>query len=314
MSFSDALRAKITGLPPSPSPAAPGADSAQRQARQQEWERALQAGRLPSFVQQRLADTQRGVQPWSSTASPAELLLMRSHGIRPLGMVMGNCWYHFGFSWTRGHYEGWHLALRRMQLEARTLGANAIVDVHMKVRKGEADDMDYAVTGTAIRVAELPASPTPLVATISALEFIRLLEDGMVPVGIAIGAHYDWYTAWYGDDQERLARYQPGTAYYNQEITDLSRFQESVRRRAIQELRQDGARMAASVLAHTQFTQMFRVERDDDNPERFLCRHIAIGTAIVHDPHTHPRQAIRPTLSLGERPLNATPSQKESLL
>jgi hypothetical protein len=35
--------------------------------------------------------------------TPAELALARHKGIRPLAMVSGTCWYHYGWSWTEGH-------------------------------------------------------------------------------------------------------------------------------------------------------------------------------------------------------------------
>jgi len=40
----------------------------------------------------------------------------------------------------------------------------------------------------------LPPSNEPIVATVAALEFVKLLEADVVPTGIAIGAHYEWLT------------------------------------------------------------------------------------------------------------------------
>ncbi|APZ43255.1 heavy metal-binding domain-containing protein [Acidihalobacter ferrooxydans] len=269
-----------------------------------EWEQALQQRRLPDFVQQRMAKARQGDLPWISTANAAELLLQRSHGVQPIGMVTGNCWYHFGYSWTQGHYDGWHTAVERMRLEAIALGANAIVDVRMKVRHGEGEDMDYGVTGTAIRFRDLPPAAEPLVATVSALEFVRLLEDGVVPVGIAIGAYFDWYMPWAGTVVEQTSRQAPFAArYWNMEITDLSNFQANVRRRALYDLQEDGRRMAAGVLAHTSYTQMFRVPDDQNSPERFLCRHISIGTAVSYLPKNPPQHELLPIVSLADHPL-----------
>ena len=283
--------------------------------RYSEWEQALRQHRLPAFVQGRMFQTSQGQLPWISTATTSELLLQRSHGVRPIGMVTGNCWYHFGYSWTQGHYDGWHTAVERMRLEALALGANAIVDVRMKVRHGAHEDMDYGVTGTAIRIRDLPPSAEPVVATVSALEFVRLLEDGVVPVGIAIGANFDWYRPWMGTTAEQAAQFSPFAArYWNMEITDLSTFQENVRRRALYDLREDGRRMAAAVLAHTHYTQMFRVAADQDNPERFLCRHISMGTAISYLPQNAPRHALIPMISLLDHPLKRTTTTRKDLI
>ncbi len=283
--------------------------------RYSEWEQALQQRRLPNFVQNRLFATSQGHLPWISTANAAELLLQRSHGVQPIGMVTGNCWYHFGYSWTQGHYDGWHTAVERMRLEAIALGANAIVDVRMKVRHGEGEDMDYGVTGTAIRLTGIPPATAPVIATVSALEFVRLLEDGVVPVGIAIGANFDWYMPWMGTVADQASQQAPFAArYWNMEITDLSTFQENVRRRALYDLREDGRKMAAGVLGHTSYTQMFRVPADQDNPERFLCRHISIGTAISYLPKNPPQHELLAMISLADHPLTSATDSKKDLI
>lgn len=281
-------------------------------ARQQDWEKALSHGTVPAFVKERLAETVSGKRPWVTTASPAGLLAQRSHGIRPLGLVSGNCWFHFGYSWTRGHYEGWHTALDRLRLEAALLGANAVVDVVMQTKRipgtGNEDHMDYAVVGTAVRIDRLPESANPALATVSALEFARLVEAGIVPVGIAIGAHFEWFTA---------ADYT-GTAapsYWNQELPGLSQFLTRVRRSALQELRMDGVRIGSGVLAHTQHSELYRIDPDENNPyARFLGRHIAIGTAIIHDSRSRRPFGVRPVLNVRDSALlAATDNTREAL-
>ncbi len=267
-------------------------------ARQAAWNEALAHSTVPGFVKDRLAQTVAGTRPWVTTAGPAGLLAQRSHGIRPLGLVSGNCWFHFGYSWTRGHYEGWHTAIDRLRLEAALMGANAVVDVTMRVRRMPGTEneshMDYAVMGTAVRLEGLPESANPALATVSALEFARLLEAGIVPVGIAIGAHYDWLALPGG--------VTPGAAtFWNQEITPLSTFLTQVRRRALQELRDDGTRLGSGVLAHTQHTELYAIEPDENNPyPRFLARYIAIGTAILHDSRSRRQFGVRPVMSVSD--------------
>ena len=125
--------------------------------------------------------------------SPAELALARSKGIRPVAMVFGTCWFHYGWSWTEGHGQGWREALARLKQEAVACGANAVVDVKMrKIRIAVGDSMDFTLLGTAVKLDGLPASADPVVATVPALEFVRLLEADIVPVGIAIGAQYNY--------------------------------------------------------------------------------------------------------------------------
>jgi hypothetical protein len=278
-------------------------------AREDVWIQALSHGNLPDFVKKRLTDTAAGQLPWVSTASVAGLLAQRSHGIQPLGLVSGNCWYNFGYSWTRGHYDGWHNAIDRLRLEASLMGAHAVVDITMKITRmaGQegAGHMDYSVLGTAIRMEGLSPSTNPALATVSALEFARLLESGIVPVGIAIGAHYDYWSpvnSGFGNP----------SGYWNQELTPLSIFLTNVRRKALQEFRDDGLRIGSGVLGHTQHSEFYRIEPDENNPYlRFLARHIAFGTAVIHDSRRRPF-GVRPVMSASDgRLLAATDTTKE---
>ncbi len=265
---------------PDPEVANRKADAAQRGA---DWADALGRGTLPGFVEQRLDLARTGKLPWLSTMSPAELLLARSHGIRPVATVSGTCWYHYGWSWTEGHAEGWHKALDRMRQEATAAGANAIVDVKLRTINlpGTGASMDYTVLGTAVTIDGLPPSPDPVIATVPAIEFVRLLEAGIVTTGVAIGARYDWLTT--------TGWSTFGSYGMNGDLRDLSRFWDGIRRDAIADLERDTARLGNGVLAHTHFGQLFKVERDKQ-PTQMLGRHIVIGTAVQcgrRDPVPH---------------------------
>ena len=243
-------------------------------ARRDAWGAALGCGSLPAFVEGRLKDAAAGRVPWLSTMTPAELLLAGSSGVKPVAAVSGTCWYHYGWSWTEGHAEGWHVALGRMRREAVAAGANAIVDVKMRTVRlaGAGASMDYTVLGTAVAIDGLPPSPDPVIATVPAIAFVRLLEAGIVPVGVAIGARYDWLTA-------GLGTFSGGSFGMNNPCRDLTRFWEGIRRSALADLRRDAARLGDGVLAHTHFGQLLKIERDKQ-PTRVLGRHIVIGTAV----------------------------------
>jgi uncharacterized protein YbjQ (UPF0145 family) len=247
---------------------------AEVQARQAQWEAALAIDGIPAFVNERLSASAEGRMPWLSTMSAAEMLLSRSHGIRPVAMVSGTCWMHYGFSWTRGHAQGWHSAIERMKMEALAAGANAIVDVKMRTVQGAvlADSMDYTVLGTAVRIDSLPPSRDPVIATVPALEFVRLLEAGIVPTGIAIGAHYEWMTS-IGN------RVTTGSMpWANQPLVELGQFWQNVRREAVRQLNQDARRLGNGVLTHTHFGQIFHFEEKEI--VRFMARSIVIGTTV----------------------------------
>ena len=260
------------------------ASRAAAEARAADWRAALDGHRLPAFVRHRLNEAGTGRAPWMSTMTPAELLLSRSHGLRPLATVSGTCWYHYGWSWTEGHAEGWHLALDRLRQEAVAAGANAVVDVKLRTvaLPGTGDSMDYTVVGTAVKLDGLPPSSDPVIATVPAIAFVRLLEAGIVPTGVAIGARYDWLTA------NRWSTFGPSGM--NGALGEITRFWEGVRRQAVDDLRRDTARLGDGVLAHTHFAQLLKREAGENQPVQLLGRHIVLGTAVQtggRDPVPH---------------------------
>jgi hypothetical protein len=249
------------------------ADAAAAQ-RQVAWEQALQSHRLPDFVTERLNAAAQGRTPWVSTMTPAELLLARSHGVRPVATVSGTCWFQYGYSWTEGHAAGWAAALERIRQEALACGANAVVDVKMRTAAGESASMDFTLIGTAVKIGALPPSSNPAIATVPALEFVRLLEMGIVPCGIAVGARYEWLTDYNN-------AFSGNMTWSNQPLGTLSNFWESIRRDAHASLREDVRRQGDGVLAHTQFSQLLKREGTQNSSTQYLGRHIVIGT-VVH--------------------------------
>lgn len=265
--------------------------AAEHEARADAWTVALENGGLPPFVEQRLTDAAAGRTPWIASMTPAELLLARSHGIRPVATVSGTCWFHYGYSWTEGHAEGWHAALERIRAEAVAAGANAVVDVRMRtLRHAMGASMDFTLIGTAVRIDSLGPSKAPVIATVPALEFVRLVEAGIVPVGIAVGAQYDWFPPGYGGPYGLGSGYggwndpawnvqQTLRGWLNQSVGELTDFWESIRRDAHAELRRAAARQGNGVLAHIQFGQLLQRDRDKQ-PPAYLGRHIVIGTVV----------------------------------
>ena len=273
--------------------------AAKAAARAVEWEKALAQNRSPDFVAERLQAASAGRTPWVATMTPAELRLARSHGLRPLATVSGTCWFHYGWSWTEGHGEGWAIALERIGQEAIAAGANAVVDVRMRTtRLGIGASMDFTLVGTAVRLDGLPPSSHPVIATVPALEFVRLLEAGIVPVGIAVGAHYEYI--------DGLTFQQPNVLMGNQQLTTLSHFWERVRRSAHAELRRNTAAQGDGVLAHVQFGQLLTQERDKQ-PPLYLGRHIVIGTVVSARRGDGVRHEIRTVVDMrdGASPLNS---------
>nr|WP_295742345.1 heavy metal-binding domain-containing protein [uncultured Acidocella sp.] len=237
---------------------------------------SVQTGRIPRDTLARLTETAAGRKPWMATLTPAELLLARSHGLKPIAAISATCWLHYGWSWTLGHAQGWETALKRLADEARACGANAVLDVKMRTIPLDVDSsMDFSLTGTAVRLEGLPPSNDPVIATVPALEFVKLLEADVVPTGIAIGAHYEWLRDWSGYAANP-------SLWFNVEASQLSGLWEIVRRKAHANLRETARPRGNGVLAHVNFSQMFEVERDygQQKIKEYLARHIVAATTV----------------------------------
>ena len=244
----------------------------QAQRRQDHVIDSLRVHRVPDHIRERLEASRKGTAPWLATLKPAELLIARSHGIRPIAAVSATCWMHYGYSWTEGHAQGWESALNRLRAEARAAGANAVLDVKMHTLPLYVENsMDFSLTGTAVRVDGMEASLEPVIATVPALEFVKLLEAGVVPTGIAIGAHFEWLNNYSG-------RATISSWAGNQENTSLTMLWHRVRQSAHRHLVESAVKQGNGVLAHVNFRQIFEVEQNDT--KRYLARYIVAATTI----------------------------------
>lgn len=168
--------------------------------------------------------------------------------------------------------QGWNTALQRLREEAKAAGANAVIDVKMRtVPLNIEKSMDFTLLGTAVQIDGLPPSSNPVISTVSALEFVKLLDAGIVPVGIAVGAAYEFLT-----DRAGSASM---TFMGNIESRDLTSVWDKVRQRAMSELRTSCQRQDGGALAHINFSQSFKIERDKQ-PTDYLFRHIIVGTVV----------------------------------
>jgi uncharacterized protein YbjQ (UPF0145 family) len=251
----------------------PDAAELQRQA---ELGTMLHGGPLPVHMTERLTAARSGTAPWVSTLTPSEMRVVRSHGIRPISSIAATCWMHYGWSWTLGHAEGWNTALRRLKREAIEAGANAVLDVKMRtVPLAVENSMDFTLVGTAVYIEGMKPSGNPIVATVPALEFVKLLEADVVPTGIAVGAHYAWMTDWQGTATMAWMG--------NIEARALSQLLESVRRTAYADLRRNAQGQGNGVLAHINFSEILERE-NEQGPKAYLARHIVVATTVDAGP------------------------------
>jgi uncharacterized protein YbjQ (UPF0145 family) len=250
----------------------PDAEAAAHAERVADIQDSLRNGEVPAAIKTRLEGARSGRMPWTATLTPAELMIARSHGLKPIAAISATCWLHYGWSWTEGHAEGWNTALRRLREEAWAAGANAVLDVKMRtIPLGVNDSMDFTLVGTAVYVEGLTRSEDPIVATVPALEFVKLMEADVVPTGIAIGAHYQWMNDW----QRSTNLAWMG----NIESRTLSQLWETVRQRAHQDLRAHARTQGNGVLAHLNFSQMFEGE-GQQGVKQYLARHIVVATTV----------------------------------
>ena len=250
----------------------PDAEAAAHAERVADIQDSLRNGEVPAAIKTRLEGARSGRMPWTATLTPAELMIARSHRLKPIAAISATCWLHYGWSWTEGHAEGWNTALRRLREEAWAAGANAVLDVKMRtIPLGVNDSMDFTLVGTAVYVEGLPRSEDPIVATVPALEFVKLMEADVVPTGIAIGAHYQWMNDW----QRSTNLAWMG----NIESRTLSQLWETVRQRAHQDLRAHARTQGNGVLAHLNFSQMFEGE-GQQGVKQYLARHIVVATTV----------------------------------
>lgn len=256
----------------------------------------LRTGAVPAMVQERLHDTLAGKSPWTVTANPAEMLVLKEHGIRPICAISATCWMHYGQSWTQGHSQGWHEALRRLRAEAAAAGANAVLDVRLHTARlaGE-NSMDFSLTGTAVHIASI-RTHEPIVATVSTIEFVRLIDDGVMPTGIAIGADYNWFT-----DRLDMAMRR---SWRNVESAFLTNAWRHVRATAMNELKASAAAQGNGALAHVNFSQIFDVEREDANDRPYidyLLRHIIIATVVKVDSLKKSPSSVRLVVDISDQ-------------
>jgi uncharacterized protein YbjQ (UPF0145 family) len=165
------------------------------------------------------------VGAWTSSLTAADATALGVCGFAPVGAVFGVSVFHVGFSgtaycggiepnrlradrWrasrTAGEWSGFgaaiamlrkvrRRALDQMTAHARTLGADGVIGVDLRLRPYEGDRRAIECTafGTAVRAetgAEVAVHlATPFLATVSAVDFAALLRNGWVPNGIALG-------------------------------------------------------------------------------------------------------------------------------
>ncbi len=251
-------------------------------------------GQLPEIVKQNIAAEKAGQLPWTSALSVSDWLLLQKYKVKPLRLVMGTSYYHFGFSETfyqafsasgelqqveSALYSSCELAIKRLQEEAELLGAHAVVGIKMKNRMPytgiKAHEVEYTFTGTAITLEGVEKPAKPILTSCSVPEFVKLVESGSMPVGLAlgIGIYYQ-----YGG----LFQYRKNS-FRTQEFKDYTQASYHARQLAMRHLAQDAKRHGGhGTLAEQLNFRVNQIPRSNDNDEQldYMLEFIAVGTVV----------------------------------
>jgi len=159
---------------------------------------------------------------WGSALSVNAFAAIRSIGFEPVGQVFGAAGYPLiataavscpgtatpslvpgasarvtGWSGSAARiaqalYDGYRTAIDRMTGECSDLGGHGIVGATLQVTETPGDSFTAAtvafkVIGTAMRAQGCPPLARPFTTELSGPDFAKLLMDGWVPAGIALG-------------------------------------------------------------------------------------------------------------------------------
>ena len=209
---------------------------------------------VPVAAQERLAGLAAG-DLFSSTLSVNEFALLSELGPQPIGQVLGASVHQVGWQYLPPHAQwagsdlfcqmytvsqAWadarRSAFRRLQEEARLVGADAVVGVHLK--RGAHDwaknSVDFVVNGTAIRTpGSAVDSKSPLVLSdLSVQDYWKLRGVGWGPAGLVAA------TSVYFVSQGSQTRWRRRlSTMSNQEVFEFSDAFSAARRAVVGDLR-----------------------------------------------------------------------------
>ena len=158
---------------------------------------------------------------WESALPAEEFAAVRSAGFEPVGQVFGAAVYPLFATaaascpgpaapspgprpgkvtgWAgpaariaQARYDGYRTAIDRMAGECSDLGGHGVVGAALQVTETPGDNftaatVEFKVTGTAVRCRGCPPLARPFTSELSGPDFAKLLTDGWVPAGIALG-------------------------------------------------------------------------------------------------------------------------------
>jgi uncharacterized protein YbjQ (UPF0145 family) len=299
------------------------------------------SGGLPPAALARL-DEIKASGTWGSALSTDEFAAIKSAGFDPVGQVLGAAVYNMGYAggygcpsgyfgsygriaggWQPGYtalssssrmsaygplvqtmYEARRKAIGRMAAECARLGGHGVVGVRLTIGRFPAGGLEFHAIGTAVRAPGPVTVPQPFTSDLSGQEFAKLIADGVVPVGLALGIsigarHDDW-----------LTRSQTRWTAGNTEVGGYTELVNMTRHDARNELQRDVSRMGAEgvVVQRMELTVHERECQAQEGARDHIAEATIIGTAIAHFGRSQ-RGAERPSLAI----LSLDPERRQAV-
>ncbi len=274
-------------------------------------------------------DEIRASGTWGSALTTDEFAAIKSAGFEPVGQVLGAAVYNIGYAGgymcpAYGGYGGFgarfnagytmvsssgggsaygplvqtmyrarHAAIGRMPAECAALGGHGVVGVRLTIGHFPAGGLEFKAIGTAVRAPGAVPLRQPFTSDLTGQDFAKLIFDGVVPVGLAIGIsigtrHDDWMT-------RSQSRWGGG----NTEVSGYTDLVNRTRHDARNELSLDVSRMGGEgvVIASMEMRIGEHECRSQEGARDHTAEVTIIGTAITHF-RTARRAAERPSLAI----------------
>jgi uncharacterized protein YbjQ (UPF0145 family) len=218
-------------------PGDPPTDQDDRDREQAESLARIEAGGIPLAAERRLRVLSTGKSAFTSGLSVNGYALLHRLGPRPLGQVLGASVHQIGWQFlpqpsqwggelfceldmvARAWDQARRRALDRLTEEARAVGADAVVGVHL--RRGEHDwaagSVDFVIAGTAVALPGSTGGGWPILSDLSIDDYWKLQQAGYAPVGLVAATAVHFVSP---SSQTQWTRY--ATTTKNQELTDFT--------------------------------------------------------------------------------------------
>ncbi len=191
-------------------------------------------------------------------------------------------------------YAARRAAIGRMSAECAALGGHGIVGVRLSIGRFPAGGLEFHAIGTAVKAPGAIPLARPFTSDVSGQDFAKLIGDGVVPVGLALGIsvgarHDDWLT------RNQTSRWVSG----NTEVTGYTDLINQTRHDARDQLHRDVRALGAEgVVIQSIDLQVGEHECPGQEGARDHVAEVTIvGTAITHFRKSR-MSAERPSLAI----------------